>query len=143
MTSALIGIDISDLGKGDGSTRAIHLETGGEINLAAPYLLTLVSKGEWNPGTTWNTVSGRDEMESLIKGGSIKSLQTRVSAPQDQSRWNAEKVASKEGWDNLAKTYDHAYLYSWRMGTLYYQGKALPRGMNVYELSHTLLGKFN
>ena len=142
MASAIIGIDITEWNHEKASTRAIFLETGGELQVAAPYLLTLVSGGDWKPGTELMIYSGREEMDSLINGGSIKSLGSRVRTYSDQ-RYAVEKTRSKEDWDKERKNHDHAYLFSWRMATLYYQGRALPKGKDIYELSNTLLGKFN
>ena len=108
MASAIIGIDITEWNHEKASTRAIFLETGGELRVAAPYLLTLVSMGDWKPGTEWMTYNtGREEMDSLINGGSIKSLGSRVRTCSDQ-RYAVEKIRSKEDWDKERKNHDHA-----------------------------------
>ena len=85
-------------------------------------------------------MNGRKEMRSLLDGGSIKSLDTRVRSLSSLAN-DAEKIKTEKDWDVLRKKYDHAYLYVWRVGTLYYQGKALPRGVPIYEMSCVLAGE--
>ena len=140
MTSAIIGIKVSEWKDEPASCRAIHLEEGGSPEEAGAYLLTLTSQGKWIPGTLWQNPSGRQEMRSLLDGGSIKSLDTRVQSLSYLVK-EADGVKTEKDWDILRKKYDHAYLYVWRVGTLYYQGKALPRGVPIYEMSCVLAGE--
>jgi len=140
MTSAIIGIKIGEWKNEPESWRAIHLEEGGSPQEAGAYLLTLTSQGKWIPGTLYDVGDGDKEMDSLLDGGSIKSLDTRVRSSSSLAR-EAEKVKTKKGWDALREEHDHAYLFNWRWGTLYYQGKALPAGVAMREISHVLAGK--
>jgi len=141
MTIAIIGINISEWKDQPESCRAIHLEEGGSPQEAGAYLLTLISQGDWIPGTVYGVLNGRKEMRSLLDGGSIKSLDTRVRSFNPLSKAAEEEIKTEKDWDVLRKNYDHAYLYDWRMATLYYQGKALPKEVPVYEMSCVLAGE--
>jgi len=140
MTSAIIGIKVDEWKDRAESFSAIHLEEGGSPKEAGAYLLTLISKGNWIPGTIYSICSGRQEMRALLDGGSIKRLDTRVRSLTSLSK-SAEEVQTEKDWDVLRKKYDHAYLYSHWSATLYYQGKALPRGIPIYDMSCVLAGE--
>ena len=140
MSSAIVGIKVEAWKDKPESYKAICLEEAGSPEEAGAYLLTLISQGDWKPGTVYMVCSGRKEMRSLLDGGSIKRLDTRVRSLTTLSK-PEEGVKTEKDWDVLRKNYNHAYLYDWRSGTLSYQGKALPAGVLIYDMSCVLAGK--
>ena len=132
MVSAIIGC------KRKGEVQAIHLDEGGELAAAGHYLMKLISQGEWMPGTEWGIVDGRDEMDSLVSGGSVKDLSSRVKS---STKSKFLDVHNMDEWKLEVGKYRHGYLFDWAIGALYYYGVSSLPGKSGHELASTLLGQ--